>query len=245
MNLLEIRQWFVRESGLWDLCVNPDGGDWTDNGANKYIEAGQKMLDRMLEHNKGTGRFFKLVSADEFTVNFQDCRAIKEAWVVVSGEGRTKLIRKSMEDMRESYPDMDTIESGTPLYYTPAYFRAAPELHLTPIGSVSGYLSYMDVMYTNHYAYNGILFLPPADQEMMIEVWGLFYSTVMTSDSHESWWSVNHPHLLVMAAQCIVEKFNRNSQGVADWTAAIQAEIQTLDFDTAEEDYTDVVRMEG
>ena len=234
MNLLEIRQWFVRVSGNYELVT--DETTWADNGANAYISAGQKMLDRMQTTPKSLGRFFKMISAGMYSVTFQDCRSIKEVWAVQSGEGRWKLEKKSMVTLREAFPDMDTIEQGMPLYYTPAVLRAAPELHLESVADFSALTAYLDVNYSSHYAYNGILFLPPADGNYMIEVWGQFYSTVMTADTHESYWSVNHPELLVMATQCVVEKMNRNTEGAKDWLISIQQELEGIDKDLVEED---------
>lgn len=243
MNLGEIRQWFVQESGRYDLVV--DSTTWTDNGANRIINAAQRALDRMQTSPKSLGRNFQLVTVGLMSVKFQDCRAIKEVWCTDSVDGRTKLEKKSMEWLREEYNNFTDVDNGTPLYYAPAVLRAAPELFLQNIGTLSGYLSYMDVMYTSHYTYNGVLFMPPADETYMIETWAYFYSTQMTADAHESYWSVNHPEILVMAGQMMLEKFNRNTEGVKDWTAAIQQELTGIDRDLVEEEIADVNQMEG
>ncbi len=245
MNLLQIRQWFVNESGRFDLVVDAASDNWTDKGANAYINAGQRMLDRMQETPKTLGRNFQMVSAGYYHVLFQDCRAIKEVWAVNAATGRKKLEKKDMSWLRGYYNNMVTIERGAPVYYAPARLRTAPELHSSVMSTLTGLLAYMDVSVTSHYLYNGILFLPPVDSDYMIETWGNFYSTQLVADTDESHWSVQHPELLVMAAQCVLEKFRRNTEGVKDWIASIKMHLQEIDFDLAEEDMTDITQMEG
>lgn len=236
MNLLQVRQWFIRESGRYDLVV--DTTSWVDNGANAYINAGQRMLDRMLDHKKMLARNFQNITADQNVINFTACRAVKEVWIFGTGVARKKLERKTINWIREQYPDMETsVITGQPQYWAPAILRVAPEAEGLTMDDLDIIANYADVMYESHYAYNGVLFAPVSDGTYTLETWGLFYSTELTTDTQESFWSVNHPELLVMAAQCVVEKFNRNAEGVRDWKLSIVEEIQTLAFDLAEEDF--------
>lgn len=237
MNLFEVRQWFVRESGRYDLVV--DTTSWTDNGANAYINAGQRMLDRMLDHRKMLGRNFQEITSGQNTINFTACRAVKSVWLFSSSVTRVKLERKSVTYIRETYADQSESEYGQPLYWAPATFRVAPEIEGTEMESLGIISEYADVMFTDHYAYNGVLFAPISDGTYTLETWGLFYSTELSSDTSTSFWSVNHPELLVMAAQAVLEKFNRNFEGVRDWRLALSEELQTLAFDLAEEDFDD------
>ena len=150
-----------------------------------------------------------------------------------------------MAELREDYSQLIGVTQARPTQYTPAVLRAAPELHLTRIEDIQAYIEYLDVMYDSHYLYNGVLFFPPTDTQYMIETWAYFYSTTMSEDTHESYWSVQHPELLVMAAQCLVEKFNRNSEGVKDWTEAIKQELLGIEYDLIEEELVDITQMEG
>lgn len=243
MNLAEIRQWFIQESGRYELVI--DTTTWADNGANRYIQAGQRMLDHMLVSKKSLARNFQMVTAGVGFVTFQNCRAIKEVWAAKAGEGRWKLEKKSLNWLRETYANLETIENGKPLYYAPAVLRSTPELHIATISSFVGLTQYLDVMYDNHNTYNGVIFFPFADGDTMIETWGSFYSNALTSDSSESWWSVNYPELLTMAAQCVLEKFSRNTQGVNDWILAIKTELAGIDLDMAEEESAEIRTLGG
>lgn len=242
MNLGELRQWFVKESGRYDLVV--DSTSWLDNGANVYINAAQRMLDRMQESSKSIGRAFKQLESGRQFVAFDACRAILDVWAI-SSSGRSRLERKSNRELRETYSNLEEMENGSPLYYCPAVLRMAPETDRTMVGEVNAPLQYLDIMIDSHYAYNGVMVYPATDVEITIEVWALFYSTQMTSDDQESYWSVVHPELLVMASQCLLEKFNRNSEGVNDWMLAIQNELRGIDFDLVEEEVHDISQMRG
>lgn len=244
MNLLQVRQWFIRESGRYDLVT--DVSSWADNGANAYINAGQKMLDRRVDLRKSTGRHFANLAVGENVVAFQASRAIKEVWTFGSGVPRKKLILKDMQWLRSEYSDMENPENGVPEYYTPGIFRLAPDETMSAtIGDLDVISGYLDLLVEDHFAYNGIVIFPPTDTAITVETWGLFYSQELSSDESNSFWSVVHPELLVMAAQCIVEQFNRNSEGVKDWMSSIDMALRDITNDFVEEEITDIVRLEG
>lgn len=254
MNLLEIRQWFVKESGRYDLIIGDSTGAYADadmatwcadKGANNYINAGQRMLDRMQTHQKTYGRNFKVVDVGDFYVTFADCRAITEVWgqdTSDSTQGRYKLEKKSLRWLRREYSNLVEIENGKPLYYAPAVLRSAPVPTIDDLGTL---LAYADVLTESVDIYTGLVFFPPADSAYSIETWGMFYQPRFALETDETYWSVQHPELLVMAAQCVLEKFSRNTEGVKDWTMSIQMELDGINKDLAEEEIAELRRLGG
>jgi hypothetical protein len=193
----------VRESGRYELVV--DTSAWADNGADAYINAGQKMLDRRVELRKSYGRHFANITAGDNVISFQAARAIKEVWYFGTGVSRVKLEKKDMAWLRQEYADMETEDYGTPLYYSPAVLRLAPdEVMSTTITDLDVIAGYLDVQVDDHFAWNGVVLFPPTDASLTVEIWGMFYSQELTVDADTSFWSVVHPELLVMAAQCDV-----------------------------------------
>jgi len=246
MNLKEIRTWFVQESGRYDLIV--DQTTWADKGADKYINAGQALLDRLQTTPKTMGRHFQVVEAGTYAITFTRCRVIKQVWVVPTVESvdysRTKLTKKKLTWIRSEYPNMNNLTNGTPLYYAPAVIRAAPE----PVDAgslIDAPANYMDVTGDDTGVYSGILFMPPVDQQYMIEVWAYFEANRMSVDTDYSYWSVNYPELLVMASQAELELFSRNTEGAKDWMNAINLTCKGIDFDFVEEVIASVNQMEG
>jgi hypothetical protein len=243
MDLLGIRQWFVRESGRYDLVVDAAGGDWADNGANSYINAGIRMLDRMQDTSKSIARNFQLTASGTNILVFQNCRAIREVWCADT-ESRWKLDKKDMQWMRENYADPDSDSYGTPLYYTPAALRNTPLVDLKDAEDYPEYVSYLkflDISYTST-GYNGVLLGPPADGEYLIEVWGVFRPEELATDTATNEWTVRWPEIVVMASQAMLEKFNRNTEGLNDWLAAISSELRTIDIDEADEESAEILR---
>jgi len=241
VNLEEIRQAFIKRSGRYDLVVDADPPEsGADNGANFYINSGQRFLDRKADVHKAYGRTFKYPRKGAIAVLFRDCRAIKEVWTANS-ESRTQLEKKSMPDLRVGYPKPpDEGDQGRPLYYSPAFLRAVPETDRMTIDEFEGIIDYSDVMFDKHYAYNGVIFAPPSDGTYMVEVWGMFYC-----DTDESFWSVVHPSVLLMAAMRELEVVYRNTEGVKDWERSIIVELEGLGKDMVEEDIVEADQMKG
>lgn len=244
MNLLEVRTRLVDVSGRHDLVV--DTTAYVDNGANFYINAGQRILDRLETVPQSKARVFRMTAAGDYGIVFPNCRSILEIWVA-DIDGRQKMRKYSMEDFRLDYfnEPVGLITQNVPQVYTPAWLRTIPDRIV--IADLEAILGYADVPVgaTERMTYNGIIFMPPADGAYQIEVVGYFYSPAFTDDAHTSFWSEIHPELLLWAAQAVMEVDHRNTQGFKDWMNAINTFITTVGFDVVEEELTDVDQMEG
>lgn len=242
MSLVEVREQFAKISGRYDLVV--DTTDWADNGADFYINAGQLYLDRIETIKKSYSRVFEEVTSGDWYVLFQLCRAIKEVWISNSDGEKWKLEKKDFDVLRAAYAeDPADLDSGDPLYYAPIFIRSTPETSNEVTIDYFGATEYTES--NDHYEYNGLVFLPPTDGTMTIEVHGLFYHPKLTSDSDTNYWTEVHPAELVMAACRTLEVMNRNTEGVKDWTAAIKAELFGLGLDLIEEESAEADEMEG
>jgi hypothetical protein len=238
MNLLEFREKFREVSGRFDL-VNDD---FTDNGADFYINEGRKFLDRLDETQKSWAVAYRFMEIDGFAVHFQDCRAIKEVWAATTS-ARWQLEKKDLPDLIAGY--MTTLPSGmtsgTPLYYSPAITRFIPE-NLSA-EDFESFLGYVDVSAGNAYGFNSILIMAPTDEKLSIEVKGLFYSHPLTEETDENYWTVSNPMLLIMSTMRQIEVINRNTQGVNDWSNSIAIEAKQLGMDMVEEMISEVSQI--
>jgi len=242
MNRLEVRQKFRSLSGRFDL-VNEDG---TDNGADFFIDSGQKWLDRRFDHPKVDGRVFKIADQGDYGHVFKYARSIEEVWAATTGDGRWQLEKKSIQDLRLAYADLPSnLTEGAPLYWTPAFLRSIPETDHITAAVFGSYIGFADVMTGEHYEYNGVIWMPPCSEEMLIEVWGKFYTEPMNAEDDRNFWSANHPDVLIMAGLRQVEVFNRNTQGRQDWERAIDQMISDIDKDVVQEELAEVDQMEG
>jgi len=234
-----MRTKFRELSGRFDL-VN---ADFSDNGADFYINAGRKYLDRLDETQKSWASCFRLMKAGTFSVSVPHCRAIKEVWVANGDVGRWQLEKHSLQDLIEGYltglPSSRT--TGTPLYYSPCLTRYIPED--ATVEDIEAFIGFVEVPSGDAHGYNSILVNVPTDLQLMVDIRGLFYSHELTEDTDTNYWSSQHPMLLYMAAMRYVEVTSRNTQGVKDWSSAIAIDMQQLGFDLVEELISEVSQI--
>jgi len=241
VTLLAVRTQFAKITGRYDLVV---ASTYADNGADFYINAGQMWLDRLETFHKSFSRVFEEVTEGEWYHLFQLCRAIKEVWISDSDGDKWKLTKADFNVLRAAYAeDPANLDNGDPLYYAPIYIRndpvAADQVTIDFFGATE-YTSAVD-----HFEYNGLVFLPPADGTYTLEIHGLFYHPKLTVDASENYWTEVHPLVLVMAASRALEVAYRNSEGVKDWENAIKTELFGLGLDLVEEASAEVSEMEG
>ena len=239
MNLLQLRTKFREISGRFDL-VNED---FSDNGADFYINEGRKFLDRLDETSKSWASCFRFVEIDHYAVSIPQCRAIKEVWAATTS-ARWQLKKKTLQDLTAEY--LTTLPSGrtsgSPAYYSPQITRYIPDEVQNQ--SFEGFLGYIDIPSGDVSEYNTILLNVPVSERTLIEVRGLFYSAELSADTDTNSWSVNHPLLLISAAMRYVEVVNRNTQGVNDWTNAILVDMKQIGMDLVEELIAEVTQIE-
>ena len=236
MNAKEIRQWLCNDIvGRMDLI----GTDGSDNGADRYLKAGQRFLDRMFDFPRGFTSFFKRVPIDSWNVKFEDARAVKEVYAN-NASARVVLDKKSRSYLMETYAStIVETDSGTPLYWAPAELRGINAVDKDALAEFFRFIIPGDK------DFNGIVFLPPTDEELVIEVYGQFYTEWFKNDKDSTWWSVHHPEMLVWAGAYIIEISYRNREGANDWLSAITEHARQLDFDTVSTEIAGVNQMEG
>jgi len=244
MSLLETRKNFIVFSGRYDLVTDYEGGNYSDNGANFFLQAGQKWLDRASTHTKSYARRYENLLSGAWYALIPYVRAIQQVWMSKNSGEKWKLEKKSLERLRARFAkDPVLLQHGDPLFYAPVSLRTIIEIATLTTLDIFGSTQYSTN--ADHYRYNGLLFLPPASEELVLEVHGLFYQPVLSEDDHANYWSEEHEFLLIMAGCRALEISYRNAQGVADWEKAIMTELMTLEFDEVEEESAEVAQMEG
>jgi len=240
MNLLQLRTKFRSLSGRFDL-VNED---FTDNGADFFINEGRKYLDRLDETQKSWASCFRWLEIGRFSVSFPYCRSIKEVWAATTTE-RWQLEKKSLQDLTAGYLTglPSSRSTGSPLYYAPCIVRYVPEN--AEAGDLEAFAGFTDVEAGTYHEYNSVLVSVPASEKIMLDIRGLFYSMELVEELDKNYWSEVHPMLLIMSAMRQTEIVNRNTQGVNDWTNSIMTEIKQLGMDLVEELIAETNQMEG
>lgn len=221
MDLLQVRKQFITTSGRHDLVV--DTTDYADDGANFFIQAGNDFLDDRQVHPDRTASVKFTLSAGQYSVEvLPRARAVYDVWVDDGGEnedeGLSKLTSMTWGDFHEEYPLVGSDDGqDRPEKYTLDLQRQA------------------DTDIAGNKAIRRILFVPRADYAYTLVVQGSFY-TELADDEDVSYWSLNHPDMLVMAALYKLEVFYRNTQGAQDWLRQIQLQLSDIDRGVAAEE---------
>ncbi len=103
MNLLQLRTNFVQKSGRFDLVV--DTTSYADNGANFFIQMGQRILEAMFPSRHSASRYIKDLNAGQSSLFVKNIRAIDSVYLKNSSIGRKPLTRKGYSWLIEEYGD--------------------------------------------------------------------------------------------------------------------------------------------
>ncbi len=237
-----VRQKFVELSGRYDLVIPTT---WEDNGADFFINAGQKFLDRMLDSGKTIARYPVIVTAGTFIVKSVGIRAIQEVWCA-NADGKTQLNLNTLQQIRTEYSEeFSSVDQGQPEYYAPAVLRPYPDTLASATGmyNVSDLLLYNATAPSQHFSYNGIVIMPPADGTYTIEILGLFYSPTLSATVNAgiwtqtmSFWTEIHPDVLIEAAIYKLHTLYNNTGAAADYKVSVIEDMMGIDHDAAQED---------
>lgn len=249
MNLLQLRTQFVKISGRYDL-VNPT--TFADAGADFYIQQGQRSLERRMNITPTQGKYYVDLSVGDYLVKFQNCRAIYSVWIMNS-ESRTEVVKIEDYDLRAIHQQwvenmystpLSSMDSGRPTYYYPTNLRRVPESE-DGTGDSATLSSYLDTDSPYDTSYTGIILLPKCDEAYGLEIQGLFYSPILSSNTDSNYWSANHPTLLIWAALRELEIMFRGSKSASSWESFIESEIVNIDKDMIEEKINSTHELRG
>ena len=240
MNLLDVRKDFIKQSGFRDLVKSGDG--YADNGANTFIQSGARLLDTLQPNPACVRSHLVDLEVSQYQVTFSDCRVVDSVWVIDEDGGRdNQLTKKTVRELRELYPGpFSDIDTGIPIYYAPL-IGVEPSMQTAVATDYTG--DFLDLLFGKAYAVSGIVVMPPADQVYTVEVHGRWFTKKLEADTDESWWSINRPELLVLAAMCVREMFFRNTEGVRGYLdprfGSLALMLRGIDRDRAAQEAVD------
>ena len=253
MDYYLIRKKFCELSGRYDLM----NSDYTDNGADFFINAGQSYLDRLQNTGKMQAKNVQSVAAGTIKVYIAGLRAIHRVWAGNTTDGLIELQKApDIAYLRSLYGEqLSGIDQGSPEWYAPAIFR--PFVDTSSTTTLSGYYDIDDLILPTgatpvHYTYTGIIIMPPPDATYYISMYGLFYSPTLSATysapdwtQTKSYWSEVFPDTLIQAGLFKLESFYRNTEGKKDYHDNLMDDILGLDKDMAEEEAAGITEMGG
>lgn len=236
MEYQELSDILIRESGRYDL-QNADG---SDNGLNRFINSGQRMLDRKGNILQTEARTYPSVEQGAYYLTIPECRVVESVWVLNQPLGlaatRIPMIEVPWDDLQMQYPMLASqMVQSTPCQYARGSFRAAPSNLISVAQNMNSFAGFNDTFADQNFDTDGIFFAPAADAQYGFQVVGKFYTQAFTNDIMSTLWSALYPELLIAAARFWMEVANRNTEGRKDWEAIIQDQLTDLDKDRVEQ----------
>lgn len=229
MSLLVVREQFARQTGRYDLVTSAT--TFTDNGADFYIKAGQRMLDRMLNFPKEEVDLTVALATNTITTVLANVMTVLAVAVQDSGDGTLRYLnRRSLQDMRDQFGDEDSslasVDTGEPRMWGLGWIRDdVVDNTTTAFGSVK------------------LVTMPPADKGYNLLIQAKLQSSPLTSDTSESFWSEEHPDILVMAAQYKLEASYRNFQGSQAALATVRQAVEEIYYEVIEQMQVDATHL--
>jgi hypothetical protein len=88
-----------------------------------------------------------------------------------------------------------------------------------------------------------IIIAPPADAAHTIVVESLLESNELSGDASFSYWTLEHPDILVEATMYKLELSRRNMEGARGWLEGIELALQGIDKDSVSEQVSGITNM--
>ena len=244
MDYVDIRSKFVELSGHIDLIKDTK----EDNGADFFLNAGQRYLDRLMDTGKMKARYPLIIHADTLLVYTVGLRAVQSVWLF-NATSRYELKRLGLQEFHDNWSWTDITTNRRCEYYVPASFRPFPDTLTT--AQVAGMYGIDTLLLDNtHYQYNGVILVPPPSEEFTLEIFGLFYSPKLSATlagnvwtQTKSYWTEVEPDVLIDAAVYKCHAKYLNTSGAADYKAQIAEDLLGLDHDAVEEDLASGLQM--
>ncbi len=247
--LADLRLRFVQATGRLDLIEDGDLSTNTDNGANAYLSDAQKRLDERVNPIELLRREQVVLATGEAQILIPWLMALKSI-TIVNSEGTKKDITQegySYPEFEQTFPvDIEDTTAAIPTSWCFNPYGLAPDqlAESTSTFASAGVEAYSDISFGQEYRYKAILFNTKADQDYTVRVTGKFYSPWLNDDSEVTYWTYNHPDLLVLAAQQIMEEQLGNMQRVRDLEAAIARGIRRIDHAIIQNEFAGMYRFE-
>ena len=246
MALLAVIKSLVKESGRNNLVSSLSTfAETTDGlGARYWLNRAQRFLDRIQQTPQSDASYIEKPAAGVYTIKVAQCRSINELWATNSSGERVLIERVQLDNFRNYYyEDVAEYDQGFPEYYAIQAFRQAPSQQGTTPSS--GEDDYQDLYVGASDTYQGVIFMPPSDGTISYRIKGKFYSKALSADTDTTYWTEEHPELLVLVAKWFLEGNYKNENGLKSLMAIIQPLLDAIEMDIIETESAGVTHMEG
>lgn len=234
MDLETGRAQFIELSGRFDL-VKDDG---SDNGANYWLNQGQKFLDARLGHLFPMV-WMKVLTPGDHTVEVRRVKRIDTIYVLdPDSKSRTPLVRMTSEEFKDAFSHTSVQSSGLPVAYTVEAGQLSLDLAYDQ-STVDDYSDGALILTAPRELKTLIHFGPKTDKAYEFYVIGSFAPPLLTEDTDRSFWTVNFSRLWLYASLYQLEVGYKNREAMSAWLTAIEIEEHEIIKDKIDLDLSD------
>lgn len=235
MNLFEARKIFAKHSGRYDL-VDPQ--TFADNGANFFVLAGVRMLDRLCSISAHEAVHIQDVFRGSTIVYIPECSNIKEVYWVEE-HTRDMLLPMIAGKLARNFGRF-----GKPYGYELVSTTAVPEIDLMDMPKDAAPSDVAEVSY-RVYNQQAMKLIPKPSNTGTLIIKGTFYSQPLKEDNDQNIWTAKYPEILGAASLWALEVYYRNTEGANDWANFVRNQLAEIDQKEIEHQVSITVRMEG
>jgi len=250
MTVLELKQEIIRQSGRFDLVTNLT--TYHDNGINFHILSGMRTLDNIQRSRNSVQQFKFVLSAGNYVMRIPAMRAFHNIYYINSEKTRVYLRKEEIEELKCMFPvafdnplpnDSSSVIRGN----RPTHFAISNgAVNISTVDVTEDLEEREAVNVPQDIANPTVTILPPTTQDITVTVTGLFSISIdVNDDNATNYWSVNYPHILVMAVLYNIEQFRRNFEGARDYRSALQEMFVEIEHDMIEEESFTYNQLEG
>lgn len=254
MNLAAIRRQFIIRSGRYDLVRASREEMWADAGADFFIRAGQRLLDKQGDFQTGrVGTWHGSLPIRSRTVVVPLCwmvervvarplRAERGRWIEVPRMESREGFKKCFGTYPFSYTVRPQLDHPRVKPYQSASAQDIPASSVDQTASELEALDSTQSLVLEFLGKPGEWLTiwrdfrprshPHRDHALSLEVTGKFFSDPLIQDEDENFWTLRYPETLLKASLYELEVFYRNSEGAQDWFNAVKQDL--LDIESME-----------
>lgn len=117
MNLLEIRTNLIKDTGHYELVTDAENDDYTDNGADRFIKEGQKLLEQLCPPPIVSREQTVKVQQGQYLVYIPEIRALEYVYLYDMDGNRYDIEKYDYKDLVDMYEEcFDQVDEAQPEY---------------------------------------------------------------------------------------------------------------------------------
>lgn len=210
MTLVQLRTSFAELVTDWSLVTDYPNADYTDAGADVFINRAQRWLNLVfagMADTLGVGDSDTTFTLSEDAVSFAatNLRVPQEVWAYDPALPDDRIAVKHLDIngfLEKSGVDPTAQDTGPPVYWS-----------------------------TKAAAAETILIQPPADKDYTMVVIGRYMLADLSGESTENWWTTRYPDVLIKAAARDYALRLHNEKAASMWEAEVRKELAIINAD--------------